>query len=174
MAIKDFSSPAPSSRQRVMISTVDTTNRTVQAILTDKTPISIVVWEVGEIFRWPREGELWTIYQEQGYWKLDRAVAGAIEDMQPGDTRIFAPGTLMADSARIARWADVVFDADGNDSQAFAHTLGTTARLVALHGHADPAGWKWSATGTSATVTWDTTTFAAPIEGTSITATFIY
>lgn len=174
MAVKDFSSPAPSSRQRVMITTVDPSNRTVQATLKDKTPINIVIWEVGEIFRWPREGELWTIYQEQGYWKLDTAVAGSIEDMQPGDTRIFAPRTLMADSAKIARWADVTFSANGTASQTFSHTLGATARLVALRGYTNPAGWKWAVTGTSATVTWDTTTFAAPTGGTSITATFIY
>lgn len=93
MAVSDFLSHEQSGRQRVVISTVDTSNRTVNAELSDGTPVSIVVWEADPIFRWPREGEQWTIYRESGSWKLDKIVQSdsKIDDVAPGSMVVDVP-----------------------------------------------------------------------------------
>jgi hypothetical protein len=70
--------------------TVDPPTRRIEVVAGDGTIRQVAIFEVPSGFNWPVVGEVWTIYQENGYWFLgnrwqqdDDPVK--IEDLQPGE-----------------------------------------------------------------------------------------
>lgn len=57
-------------KQRVKIITVDPAKRNIEAMLKEGSAIQLQVWDVPPIFRWPRQGEFWTVERTGNYWTL--------------------------------------------------------------------------------------------------------
>lgn len=78
-------------KQRVKILTVDPKTRRIEGVLKDFGSIQIAVFEVAAHFRWPKEGETWTVQRENNYWMLgspdeEPGASKTIQDIAPGDT----------------------------------------------------------------------------------------
>lgn len=104
MAIKDHVSRVSKLRARIV--TVDPTQRLIEVVTPDAAVRRLAVFETPPSFTWPKEGEEWSIYQENGYWYLGNRFANIddpvkIEDLQPGDNLLLAnaifDGTYAAD-----------------------------------------------------------------------------
>lgn len=79
-------------KYRAVITTVDTSQRIIEARTADKQIHQISIFDIPSAFTWPQENEVWNIHQENNYWKLGNKVVGdddfQIEDLSPGDTLI--------------------------------------------------------------------------------------
>jgi len=88
------------------IITVDPATRRIEGTLKDGAMVQIRATEVGAVFRWPTEGEVWTIRRDDGYWILDSRIEipedglGDVSTLNPGDTKITG-NTLVAGSLSI-------------------------------------------------------------------------
>lgn len=92
MAIRDHQTRV--AKLRVTIVTVDPTQRLIEAVAQDGAVRRLATFDAPNNFRWPREGEQWSIYEENGYWTLGNQFevdpdAQSIEDFGVGD----GPGT---------------------------------------------------------------------------------
>jgi hypothetical protein len=110
--------------------------------------IQIAVWEVPISFRWPKEGENWTVYRENGFWMLgspepkeDEVLP--IESLAPGDTRIGTEGSTVHVvgnlSADIIETLNAKLDArpilkHGNGTLAWPGGTNDSTPLVVTHG----------------------------------------
>lgn len=76
------------------IITVDPATRRIEGALRDGAMVQIKAVEVSTVFRWPLEGEIWLIRQDDGYWVLDSRMEnpqdglGDVTELNPGDTKI--------------------------------------------------------------------------------------
>lgn len=87
-------------KQTVRVITVDKERRRVECSMRDGAMIWAAVWETDTVFRWPEVGEIWTVRQDTGVWRLDKIVQSplaeeessatpkALENLPEGDTRI--------------------------------------------------------------------------------------
>lgn len=78
-------------KQRVKILTVDPKTRRIEGVLKDLGIIQVAVFEVPAQFRWPKEGETWTVTRENNFWMLGSSdeqpgASKTIQDIAPGDT----------------------------------------------------------------------------------------
>lgn len=90
MALSDHLSSVKKLRARIV--SVDTTQNMID-VITVGGPQRITVWEVPADFRWPIEGEDWSIYEENGYWYLGNRANEptdkfSINQMDPGAMRL--------------------------------------------------------------------------------------
>lgn len=81
------------SKLRAQITSVDPANHIVDVIGADNGARRIMVWEVPSSFRWPVEGEAWSIYEENGNWYLGSRAneptdTFPISGMQAGSMRL--------------------------------------------------------------------------------------
>jgi len=76
-------------RLLVTILTVDPASGRVEVIGKDAAVIQINVSQIAPLFRWPVQGELWTIVRENGVWKLEYMLANpdskSINTLTPGE-----------------------------------------------------------------------------------------
>lgn len=84
------------SKMRAHIVTVDPSQKLIEALTADGSVKRLVVADVPNSFMWPREGEDWSIYEENGYWYLGNKYLDQEEDrllraMLPGTGRISNP-----------------------------------------------------------------------------------
>lgn len=91
-------------RQPIRITTVDPAQRIVEGVLKDGAPIRVMVSDTPVIFRWPVEGENWTVVRRANQWFLETGFEDAnesfsITDLQPGEAKISS---------------DVIYDKAGN------------------------------------------------------------
>lgn len=92
MAIHDHVSRTP--RQLVKILTVDPANRRIEGMGKDMAIRQIAIPTTGVLFRWPVEGEIWSIRYDNGVPVLDSiaqtvdAESLTIETLDPGDALI--------------------------------------------------------------------------------------
>jgi hypothetical protein len=82
-------------RARVRILTVDPTNRRIDGGLRDGGVIQISVLSSGSLFRWPKEGEQWTVVRRNNTWLLDSLIETGevnqpIEDLEAGQAKLQA------------------------------------------------------------------------------------
>lgn len=85
------------SKANVIITTVDPVNKDVRGVGADGYERRIAIYDLRGSFRWPVEGETWTIYQENGIWFLGAAWEGPdtsvpITSLSPGDGILGGPG----------------------------------------------------------------------------------
>lgn len=78
-------------RYRAVITTVDPSQRLIEASTPDGGIHRLAIFDVSSQFTWPVEGENWTIYQENGYWYLgDKWLnpdeSAIFEAMSPGES----------------------------------------------------------------------------------------
>lgn len=99
-------------KQRVEITTVDPSNRTVEVKLRDNVTVPVAVWETGAAFRWPQVGEFWSIYYENGYPVL----GGRLQET----TQTFKVEDLTGSDVRID--GDTIYDAQGRKMVAISDT----------------------------------------------------
>lgn len=93
----------PTRKQKVLIQTVDIPNRVITALLSNQAAIMVAVWETPPLFRWPREGEVWTVYQENNIWMLDRMVDNStIKEISEGESRLHASSLTLTDGTKSA------------------------------------------------------------------------
>jgi hypothetical protein len=94
MAIKDHMQPGMGARQMVRITTVDTSNRIIEAALKDYGTIQIAIFDTPNFFVWPKVLETWLVRKENGIWMLDRRVDigddQSINSLNPGEAKINA------------------------------------------------------------------------------------
>jgi len=95
MAVQDFMKPGYAPRRACKITTVNTTDRIIEAVLKDATTVQVAVFDTPGVFIWPQVGEYWTIHQYNGIWMLDHRTEGyadeqKISDLNPGEGRIDA------------------------------------------------------------------------------------
>ena len=80
--------------QLIRITTVDPSQRLVEGVLKDGAPIRVAIWEVPTNFRWPVQGETWSVTRRANHWFLGNAYEDTeseefpIEDLAPGETKI--------------------------------------------------------------------------------------
>lgn len=55
---------------RVTIVACDPTQRLIHGRFKDGGTTSIAVFEIGQAFRWPQVGEIWTVTKQNNYWIL--------------------------------------------------------------------------------------------------------
>lgn len=79
------------SKRRVIITTVDPSQRLVYA--TDKSGLGVQIFvnDIPPSFTWPQENEEWSIYEENGYWRLGYKFlnpdeSAVLQSLSPGDT----------------------------------------------------------------------------------------
>lgn len=82
-------------KQRVQITGVDPSTRSIQGSLRDGATIAITVWEVPHSFVWPVVGENWSVRRESGMWLLGHRIetlndGHSIQDLNPGQGKIHA------------------------------------------------------------------------------------
>lgn len=113
MAMRDHMPPGISQRGRLQIVTVDPPTRRIEGHIKDGSMIQVAVWEIPAAFRWPIEGEVWTIYKDTGIWMLGARVqdgmvntdddgirtketeANPVENLSPGDMKL--DGSIVTD-----------------------------------------------------------------------------
>lgn len=82
-------------KQRVRITVVVPTTRSIQGVLRDGATISVTVWEVPGAFVWPKVNEQWSVNRVSGMWLLGERIEAvdeenSIEDLGPGEGKIDA------------------------------------------------------------------------------------
>lgn len=88
MAIKDHVNRV--AKMRISITAVDPAQRLIHAVGADGGAKQVSVFDVPAYFVWPRVGEQWTAYEENGYWYLGNKFLNpneniAFQSMNPGD-----------------------------------------------------------------------------------------
>lgn len=68
MAIRDHFNRT--AKYKAVIATCDPSNGLIEAIGPDGAARQIALFDVPFGFTWPRVGEYWSIYEENGYWRL--------------------------------------------------------------------------------------------------------
>ena len=143
------------------IITVDPATRRIEGTLKDGAMVQIRATEVGAVFRWPAEGEVWTIRRDDGYWILDSRIEipedglGDVSTLNPGDTKITG-NTLVAGSLSIegdlVAASGVLTNLTGLPTAGLVDNAVTTAKLEVAEqlpvgsitdyaGSAAPTGW---------------------------------
>jgi hypothetical protein len=108
-----FRDHVPTQTQRVQIVTCDPSQRLIEGKLRDGVTVRIAVWEIPSGFRWPQQGEYWTINYRNNFWHLGQPMevgesTKPIEDLSPGDTKIGGGETTTI-------WLDgTLFNVNGN------------------------------------------------------------
>ena len=94
MAVSDHMKQGLHQKSVVRVITVNIKMRYIEAAMKDGAMIHILVKGVPTVFRWPKTGEVWTVWRENGYWILAERVEekadteGWIGDLEEGDTQI--------------------------------------------------------------------------------------
>jgi hypothetical protein len=88
MAVRDHISVV--NKLRGIVTTVDPGNMVLEVTCQDRQPRRIFLADVPSGFTWPKEGEQWSIYEENGYWRLGNRFPQGIDDfhisqMEPGE-----------------------------------------------------------------------------------------
>lgn len=144
MAVGDVMKIGYGLKQIVTIMTVDPLTLTVEAALKDGGSIQIPIWNVGAAFRWPIEGETWTVRKDGGYWALDSHSPETdqfqINLMTPGDLKLDAVGQVyLADGTIVTRKYSVVIGDSINTTYTIGHNLGTMDVSITIRENAVPA-----------------------------------
>jgi hypothetical protein len=79
------------AKYKALIVTVDPPTGTLEAVGPDGQVRPIPLFAVPYGFTWPREGEYWSIYDENGYWRLGEKFLSpeeraAFQALAPGET----------------------------------------------------------------------------------------
>jgi hypothetical protein len=74
MGLADHYKGGQTERLTGVIVTSDPTTRRIEVVAKDAAVIQIGVGPLPALFRWPIEGEYWTIVRENGDWKLESVV----------------------------------------------------------------------------------------------------
>ena len=107
MAVKHYMKPGLHQKTPVRIITVNVKERYIEAALKDGAMIHVLVSTVPAIFQWPMTGEVWTVWRENGYWKLGERVESPLDDMgwveslEEGDTQI--TGRVLIQGSEVAK-----------------------------------------------------------------------
>lgn len=107
------------SLQRVQIVTVDPATRYVEFKLKDQVVVTTQVWEVPSFFRWPKEGEYWTVERTGNTWKLgdrmeDVHTVKPVTEVAAGEAKINTDRVIYTDDG--ARMAVVVGTPSADDT----------------------------------------------------------
>lgn len=107
------------SLQRVQIVTVDPATRYVEFRLKDGAVVTTQVWEVPSFFRWPKEGEYWTVERTANTWKLghrmeDLNTVKPVSEVAAGEAKVNVDRVIYTDDG--ARLAVVVGDPAEGDT----------------------------------------------------------
>jgi hypothetical protein len=107
------------SKLRAKILTVDPSRRIIEAAANDAYARRIALFDVPQGFVWPQEGEEWSIYEENGYWRLGNRYLDPEENDALQD---FAPGVAVAptNSKTLDGGTNVVVYGDAADGQTLA------------------------------------------------------
>ncbi len=98
MAIRDH---LKQTKLRAKVVTVDPRYRRIEVVPDGGGVIQVAVYEIGNNFAWPQEGEIWSIYREGLNWVLGNPVPSdidasiRIEDLNPGEA--IAPSITTTD-----------------------------------------------------------------------------
>lgn len=111
-------------RQYAQIITVDPSKRRIDGRLRDGSFVQIGVQDQSATFRWPVEGEIWSIESLNQGWVLGARLTTAdeefrIEDLDPGDALIDSSKIVNKDGARLLTEQDIQ---DITGDKTFVHT----------------------------------------------------
>lgn len=142
MPVRDHYRNVPKT-VRAQIVTVDTRTRQIEAQLKDIGIVPVVVWDLPVAFRWPVEGEWWTLNYNNGYWSLgsimqgDQTIDGEdqparVEDLQPGDLKLHSENIIDGVGRQLVAVDGTPTDGqvptwDGTMGQYIPADMGTTA-----------------------------------------------
>lgn len=73
-------------KQTVRVITVDKGRRRVECAMRDGAMIWAAIWETDTVFRWPEVGEIWTVRQDTGIWRLDKIVQSELAEAESDST----------------------------------------------------------------------------------------
>lgn len=87
------------SKLRARVTTVDPSNDLIEVVTNDRQARRLALFDLPDGFRWPVEGQEWSIYEENGYWRLGNRFYSpeereALRELDPGEA---LPGTSGGD-----------------------------------------------------------------------------
>lgn len=134
MAIRDH---LKQTKLRAKVVTVDPRYRRIEVVPDGGGVIQVAVYEIGNNFAWPQEGEIWSIYREGLNWVLGNPVPSdidasiRIEDLNPGEA--IAPSiTYTAPNTTLARkYAQTIGDGQSLTYIVY-HNLATEDTIVSI------------------------------------------
>lgn len=112
MPLSDHYKGGMTERLLVSIITVDPSTRRVEAVGKDAAVIQVSVGpQFPAMFRWPAQGELWTIVRENGSWQLESRVPGPddtpLASLSPGDGLVQSETIWTPSGAKLLRDTDI-------------------------------------------------------------------
>lgn len=144
MAVSDHMRPGISQRGRIQIVTVDTSQRRVEGSMKDGSMLQIAIWDVSSAFRWPVEGEIWTVYKDTGIWMLGTRVQDGVvstdddgvrtKEPEPAPIEGLNPGDMKLDSSRVVDNQGRAFLVDATSQSAPGDLKMTASTRI-------PSGW---------------------------------
>lgn len=122
----------------VRVITVDPANRRIEVVGKDAAVIPIGISVAPPLFRWPKQGEFWTITRENGEWQLENYLPGPDESavVQPGEALIQAEKIWTPSGDYLLRKSEL----DAAEADLTAADDAFDARLNILE--APPEAWK--------------------------------
>lgn len=127
-----------SDKQSARVLTVDQERRRVEVALKDGGVAYAAVWELPNLFRWPKTGEIWTIRRDSGIWRLDSIVedmnhlegSTSLADLEEGQARILAESStegsgVLINKFHIGRTVSFTIGDGAEDEFQVEHDLGT-------------------------------------------------
>lgn len=137
MPLSDHYKGGLTERLLVNIVTVDPANNRIEVVGKDAAIIQINVSRTPMLFRWPIQGETWTIIRENGDWSIEAKVSGPDEKqvatMAPGEALVQANTIWTPDGEKVIRTGDAAGGvlAGAYPNPTFAADMSTQAELDA-------------------------------------------
>lgn len=138
MSLSDHYRGGATERLMVTIITVDPPNSRVEVVGKDAAVIQISVLRAPALFRWPIQGEFWTIIRENGEWALEEKVqdpdSTSLRSLEPGEALIQSNTIWTPNGEKLIKTGDVAGGVLSGEypNPGFAVDMATQAELDAL------------------------------------------
>lgn len=132
MPINDHYTGGRVERRIGRIVTVDPATKRVEIVGRDAAVIQVSITVIPPVFRWPKEGEVWTIIRENGIWSLESRIEDAEEtfpltNLDPGILRLDAAIILNSNGRRLLTEDDAVGGGGGGGTTILSGTTAPTS-----------------------------------------------
>lgn len=145
--------PSLANKARARIITVIPDQRRIEAGIRDGV-VAVQVTETGPFFRWPEQGEMWSIFKEADTWRLGQLLeegqpTTSVESLGPGEAKIYSEVIKTPAGHTLLRDVDVegivedltiqVTIGDGVETDfVIDHNFGTRAVFVEVYRNSTP------------------------------------
>lgn len=163
--------PGYGEKQAARVLTVDRSRRRVEMALRDGGVVYAAIFEIPAVFRWPKQGEIWTIRRDHGIWRLDsmfehnglsEAGVTTLESLEEGEVRIVSEASengsgVIINNAHAARIFTAVVGNGSSSAFTLTHNFGTEKVAITIQEHLREAILGLPINTTMTTITVDST-----------------